>query len=110
MVLYFDVVIHINSDYPSISHLQIYIDLVVQDNNNCQRHDVLDHAGEQSVPDPVLCVEGISIVPILQINICNTLHYWQKPAYLLYFKYLHVYLNTNEDVRKFCKVLLQSLR
>ena len=63
-------IININSDYPSISsHLQVYIDLVVQDNNNRQRHDVLDHAGEQSVPDPVLCMKGISIVPILQINI-----------------------------------------
>ena len=101
-------IININSDYPSISsHLQVCIDLVVQDNNNRQRHDVLDHAGEQSVPDPVLCMKGISIVPILQIN---NKHYWQKPVYLLYFKYLHVYLNTNGDVREFCKVLLHSLR
>ena len=64
MVLYFKV-INTGSDYPSISHLQVNIDLVVQDNDNCQRHNVLDHAREQSVPDSMLCVKGISIVPIL---------------------------------------------
>ena len=68
-------VINTGSDYPSISHLQVNIDLVVQDNDNCQRHNVLDHAGEQSVPDSVLCVKGISIVPILRKNIFVTIHY-----------------------------------
>ena len=68
-------VINTGSDYPAISHLQVDIDLVVQDNDNCQRHNVLDHAGEQSVPDSVLCVKGISIVPILRNNISNTIHY-----------------------------------
>ena len=62
-------VINTGSDYPAISHLQVNIDLVVQDNDNCQRHNVLDHAGEQSVPDSVLRVKGISIVPILRKNI-----------------------------------------
>ena len=47
------------------NHLQVHIDLVVKDNDNCQRHDILDNAREQSIPDSVLGVKGIPIVPIL---------------------------------------------
>ena len=64
MVLFFVNIIN-NPEYHFFCYLQVNIDLVVQDNNNCQRHDVLENAREHGIPDSVLSVKGISIVPIL---------------------------------------------
>ena len=64
MVLFLLKVIN-KPEYPSFCYLQVNINVVVQDNNNCQRHNVLDNAREHGIPDSVLGVKGMSIVPIL---------------------------------------------
>ena len=51
------------------SHLEVNIYFIVEDDNHGQRQDVLDSAGEQSVPDPVMGVERVSVVPILRKNL-----------------------------------------
>ena len=48
------------------SHLEVNVYFIVEDDNHGQRKDVLDSAGEQGVPDSVLGVEWVSIVPILK--------------------------------------------
>ena len=52
------------------SHLEVNIYFIVEDDNHGQRQDVLDSTGEQSVPDPVMGVERVSIVPILKKEYC----------------------------------------
>ena len=39
------------------NYLKINNNFVVEDNDNCKRHEVLDSAGEQRVPDSVLGLE-----------------------------------------------------
>ena len=38
----------------SKNYFQINVYFVVEDDDDGERHDVLDRAGEQSVPDPML--------------------------------------------------------
>ena len=50
-------------------NLEVNIYFIVEDENHDQRQDVLDSAGEQSVPDSVMGAERVSIVPILRKNL-----------------------------------------
>lgn len=52
----------------SKNYFQINVNFVVEHDDDNERHDVLDRAGDQSVPDPVLDPERGAVCPVLKQN------------------------------------------